>query len=333
MGTIASGNRPNELVVDDRHIVTRFLPRRSSMSLRTIIVSALALMCGISAAVGVNAFRSPSEAAPERETVDVVVTAIDIPRGTTITEDYVFVRQWPKDQLPEGAIASIEKAVDRTVVIPLLKGEPVVEKKIASKEAGRGMAPLVTKGMRAFTIHTPTAAAGVAGFVLPGNKVDVLVTLPGGRDDETGGGVTVTLLQNVEVLAVDQQTEAPESNKVEKLRSVTLLVTERQAQKLSLAQNRGTLNLALRNESDMAAAESSPVTLRDIRYAQGKPLVPSAEETKASNEPVAVKQVPKQPVRFRIRTIRGTTSGQVILQQYPAVIVDREPQLSDSRLK
>jgi pilus assembly protein CpaB len=297
------------------------------MTIRTIIVGGLALACGVSAAVGVHQFRNTAEERVELETVSIVVTALDIPRGTTLSEEAVFMREWPKEQLPDGALTSVEEAVDRTVLIPLLKGEPLVEKKLAQKDEGRGMAPLVKKGMRAFTIQTPSPTSSVAGFVLPGNKVDVLLTLAGAANDGTGGGVTMTLIQNIEILAVDQQIEAPESNKTEQLRSVTLSVTERQAKKLSLAQNRGILNLTLRNDSDVAAEDSPPVTLNDIRYVQGNLSVVPAEEEKS--EVTTVPVVPTQQMRLRIRTMRGTASGQVVLEQYPALLVEPKPRRAD----
>ncbi len=300
------------------------------MTIRTMIVVGLALICGASAAFGVYQFRNtaPEHVAPE--TVSIVVTALDIPRGMTLSEEVVFMRECPKEEVPEGAVTSVEEAVNRTVLIPLLKGETLVEKKLAKENEGRGMAPLVKKGMRAFTIQTPNPASSVAGFVLPGNKVDVLLTLPGDRNDATGGGLTTTLLQNIEILAVDQEIEAPEANKVEKLRSVTLSVTQMQAKKLSLAQNRGTLNLALRNESDDEAEGSPPVTLNDIRYFQGKPSVASDE---GENEVAAVPVEPPQPVRLRILTMRGTTYGQVILEQNSALVVEPKPPETVSRIR
>jgi Flp pilus assembly protein CpaB len=137
----------------------------------------------------------------------------------------------------------------------------------------------------------------------------------------------MTLIQNIEILAVDQQIEAPESNKTEQLRSVTLSVTERQAKKLSLAQNRGILNLTLRNDSDVAAEDSPPVTLNDIRYVQGNLSVVPAEEEKS--EVTTVPVVPTQQMRLRIRTMRGTASGQVVLEQYPALLVEPKPRRAD----
>jgi Flp pilus assembly protein CpaB len=109
-----------------------------------------------------------------------------------------------------------------------------------------------------------------------------LLTLRGGPDDETGGGSATTLLQAVEILAVDQRLDAPSENRVEKLRSVTLLVTPDQASLLDLGQNMGTLALSLRNPSDVAKAETEPATVNVLRYTQKDP-----NEAKGTSAPVA----------------------------------------------
>ena len=133
---------------------------------------------------------------------------------------------------------------------------------------------MIPSGMRAFTIRTPHVAAGVGGFILPGNRVDVLLTTSGsGPNDVTGGGATTTLLQNVEVLAVAQRLDAPEANKVDpkEVSSVTLLVTPDHAAKLDLGMNRGLLHLALRNPEDNEEAETRPATMSQLRLHQEPP--------------------------------------------------------------
>src|SRR5262249_16169427 len=156
-----------------------------------------------------------------------------------------------------------------------VKGEHVLDAKLAGKGAGRGLAALIPKGMRAFTIQTTSVVAGVAGFVLPGSRVDVLLTVSsqGGNNDQTGGGTTTTLLQGVEILAVDQRLQAPAENKnnLKELQSVTLLVTPDQAAKLDLGQNKGLLHLTLRNPDDDQPADTRPTTLASLRFQQQKP--------------------------------------------------------------
>jgi pilus assembly protein CpaB len=299
------------------------------MNTRSLVVVGLALTCGASAAVGVGMLREKPLLAPKLATVTVMMAATELPRGTAITPEMLTAAEWPKEKVPAGVITSANEAVGRTVVIPLLQGEPVLGPKLADSDAGRGVAPLVTPGMRAFTVMTPTLASGVAGLVLPGNKVDLLWTAtsnPGQQKDPTGGGTTVTLLQNVEILAVDQEIEAPSGQVRKELRSVTLLVTEPQAKKLSLAQSKGTLNLALRNDSDQTRAETPSVTLNDIRDVRDLPR----EEAAPPQEPRPAP--PPPPVRVRIRTLRGRHSGQVLFELHGrAAVPEAERALEKTR--
>ena len=250
------------------------------MSPRSLLVVVVALVFGGSAAIGVNSLIS-SASGHAVETAPVVVAAVEVLRGGSLTADMVKVQDFPKHLVPQGAINKVEDVVDRAVFIPIMKDDPVLEAKLAPKGSGRGLAALVYKGMRAFTIQTPNIATGVAGFILPGNKVDVLLTVDDvsgitkvGIQGSSGGGSsnasTITLLQNVEILAVDQKTAAPAENKIDakELRSVTLLVTPQQANELGLAQNKGKLHLALRNLEDSQDARTRPTTLSDLRFQQ-----------------------------------------------------------------
>jgi len=274
------------------------------MTVRSVLVVALALVFGGSAAVGVSALRQQAPAAAPPETVPVVVAAVDVPRGTVLTGVVLKVREWPKDMVPPGVVTKLEEALERVVFIPVMKDEPVLEAKLAPKGAGRGLAALIPNGMRAFTIQTPNVSTGVAGFILPGNKVDVLLTVSGsGSNDATGGGSSTTLFQNVEILAVDQRVDAPSENKVDvkDLRSVTLLVTPDQQAKLNLAQNKGTLHLSLRNLQDSLAADTRPATLADLRLYHEKP------------KEVAPALAPPPPEPLQIRTLRGGHDGAVYI--------------------
>jgi pilus assembly protein CpaB len=306
------------------------------MSARSILVVALARVFGGSAAVGVNSLIQNPQAS-RGETVSVLVAVADVPRGGTLSADLVKSREYPKDLAPSGALTKIEDVVDRAVYIPLTKDDPVLNSKLAPRGSGRGMSALVPKGLRAFTIHTPSIASGVAGFVLPGNKVDVLLTVGELANQgqagfstprSTGGGSTTTLLQNVEILAVDQKTEAPAENRMDarELRSVTLLVTPQHANLLELGQSKGTLHLSLRNIEDKEDARTHPATLTDLQFHQeapwdekfksvfealGKALAQRKPEPPKAPEPA---KAPEPPPTFLIRTIRGTREGGVIVQ-------------------
>jgi pilus assembly protein CpaB len=300
------------------------------MSLRTILIVLLALVSGASAAVGVNRLRN-QEPAVKPETVSIVVAVKDLPRAAKISSDALALREYPKDFVPTCALTRLEDATERYVYIPLSKDEPVLEHKLAAKGVGPGIASLIRKGMRAFTILTPSLASGVAGFVLPGDRVDVLLTVSNNllNNDPTGGGSTTTLLQNVEILAVDQRVEAPADNKVDAkdLRSVTLLVTPDQATKLDLGQNKGTLHLSLRHPDDNLAADTRPATMAELQWFQGKPWDERAKGLLSAFGDVMAK-MPRQeaskavavadqepPAITQILTLRGTQEGRVILQE------------------
>jgi pilus assembly protein CpaB len=284
--------------------------------MRSILIGTFALVFGISAAVGVYLMTGTKPNAVKTETVSVVVAAADMNRGQTLATEHLTMREWPKELIPEGTITNLEEIIERTVAIPLLKGDLLLEGKLAAKGTGRGLAAIIPAGMRAVTIQTPNVATGVAGFILPGNRVDVLLTMSSqGKTDETGGGSTITLLQNLEILAVDQQTDVPEENKVDstELRSVTLLVTPADAARLDLGQNKGTLRLTLRNPTDEMTDFVTPVTLAGLHRDPSEPDEELSAPAVAPqiNVPVATPTTARPNVKSipQIRTLRGTRAG------------------------
>ncbi len=293
--------------------------------MRTVLIGILALVFGGSAAVGVYLMMGTSPEVTKPDLARVVVAAVDINRGQTVTNELLTMSEWPKEMVPEGAIVNIGDILERTVAIPMLKGDVLVDRKLAATGSGRGLAAIIPAGMRAVTIQTPNIATGVAGFILPGNRVDVLLTMSGqGSSDQTGGGSTITLLQNLEILAVDQMTDTPDDNLVgsQELRSVTLLVTPAEAARLDLGQNKGTLRLTLRNPSDDVTDYVSPITLMGLNL---NPLEASLSERTAVHE-VAAPEVleplvplllpePKKMFTPQIRTLRGTQSGMILFPE------------------
>jgi pilus assembly protein CpaB len=253
------------------------------------------------------------------EIVPIVVAAADVPRGGVLSAKQVATRNCPRDLVPLGAITNPAEVLGRVVVASLARDEPILERELADKNAKGGLADLVPKGMRAFTIQTPTVASGVAGFILPGNKVDVLLTLS--SDGKTGGGMTTTLLQNIEILSVNQLLDAPSEHKVDpnRLQSVTLLVTPDQAAKLDLGQNRGQLHLSLRNPEDGKPAKTTPATLTDLQFYQEKPRPePTTKSRPEAQEPKAVAKAAPEPPSpeppLMIRTLRGKYYGVVAVE-------------------
>jgi pilus assembly protein CpaB len=264
--------------------------------------------------------RAGTAKAAVTETSPVLVTVSEVARGVTIAEGDLKLQDWPKNLVPEGASTDAKAVVGRVAMSTLLPGEIVLEKKIASEKAGRGLAAFIPPGKRAYTIQTPRTASNVAGFIVPGDKVDVLLNLKSIRDDGTGGGSTSTLLQAVEVLAVDQVLEVPEGNKVDtkEVSSVTLLVTPEEMLKLDLGQNAGQLTLSLRNPEDRLEAAAKPATLTGIRGGPPKEEMPPAElapPPEAAPPPPKPATDSKQPAVYGFLNLRGRHRSQTLVTE------------------
>ena len=276
------------------------------MSMRTVLVVALALVFGISAAFGVSMYVRQTNAAPPIAKVAIVVAKTDIVRLLPLTAEQLQVRQVPKDMVLKGTLTKVEDAVGRVPLYPVTTQEPILDQKLAKLGAPRAVSATIPKGMRAFNIQNTKVAGANSGFLQPGDKVDVLAVYT--AVTRVGSAAAVTLLSKIEVLAVDQSitpSAADAKVNVNELRSVTLLVTPVQAEKLTEAQTNGSLQVTLRNpEDDMVVAERPPEPPKQEA---------SKEEPKQpAPPPVVVAAEPPPPAS--IRTLRGVDEGVVFLQ-------------------
>jgi len=179
--------------------------------------------------------------------------------GSLIRDADVRAGDWT-GSVPEGVLQKREDIVGRGVVSPIVNGEPIVETRLAPKGGGAGLAALIPRGMRAVAIRV-NEIVGVAGFAVPGMRVDVLVSgSPPGAANL--GGMTQTLLQNVEVLSAGQNFQKDAEGKPVSVPVVNLLVTPQQAEMLSLAAAQTTIQLVLRNplDTDIAKTNGSAVS-------------------------------------------------------------------------
>jgi pilus assembly protein CpaB len=178
---------------------------------------------------------------------DVVVAVKPLPVGVNVKPADVKTVKYPVAQFPKGAFMKVEEVIDRPVISNILIDEPVLEGRLAPRGSGLGLAPIIPVGMRAVTVRV-SDVVGVAGFVLPGLRVDVLVTgRPEGGTAETG---TTTVLQNILVLSAGQTMTPDNRGAAITAANVTLLVTPEQAEVLTLAGSEGRIQLVLRNGSD-----------------------------------------------------------------------------------
>ena len=231
---------------------------------------------------------------------NLIVAALPLSPGASIGADAVKTVRVPESLFPKGGYSRPEDVVGRPVISSIQPDEPVVESRLAARGSGFGVAPMIPPGMRAAAIRV-NDVAGVAGFVLPGMRVDVLVTgKPPGADDT----FTATVLQNVTVLSAGQSVESDGKSQSMSVPVVTLLVDPSQAESLMLAASEGHVQLVLRNSSDQNVPVTHGRQLREL-YAHAAPApAPVAERVERPRKaeprvvaPVreAAPPVPKSP--------------------------------------
>jgi pilus assembly protein CpaB len=199
---------------------------------------------------------------PQQPQVSFVVAAHDLPIGTLIQEDDVRVVTTGEGALPAGVISAPRDAIGRGVVSQVYSGEPLVEARLAAVGGGAGLAGTIPVGMRAVALRVDQVI-GLAGFVVPGMRVDVLIAGndSGGRPEDT---LSRTILQNIEVLSAGQKTEHTPDGKPSDAQVVNLLVKPDEAEILSLASTEAKVQLVLRNPLDTAKTVTPGTSLGQL---------------------------------------------------------------------
>jgi pilus assembly protein CpaB len=257
-----------------------------------IIVTALAIVFAVVAAGLMYNYLQKQEQIKAGTYKTIVVAAMAIPIGSKISDTMVKTAPWPKESVPPGSVVDpkVLTAAGRINIKNIPAGEPITEDKLApvGGAAGAGfMTYVVPPGHRAVTVAV-NEVAGVAGFVTPGNKVDVVLTTPlPGNPNET---ISKIVLQNVPILATGQIAQETKDGKPVVVPTVTLDLTPEDAENLVLAANKGPLQLLLRNYADTDEVKGRGATIRKV-LGGTQPLV----QTKAS--PTIVRVIRKAPVR------------------------------------
>ncbi|MGA2962272.1 MAG: Flp pilus assembly protein CpaB [Candidatus Korobacteraceae bacterium] len=198
----------------------------------------------------------------------IVVAASPLQLGTRVDANNLRLIPWPTSAPVAGMFTRIEDCAGRALITPVAANEPVIEAKLASKQAGAGLPATIPEGMRALSVAV-NEVVGVAGFVIPGTMVDVLVTgrLTGQSNNQD---ITRTILENVRVLAAGQKIEQDREGKPQTVPVITLLVTPPDAAKLAMASTQGKIQLALRNTVDSKVTDPAPV-LEAALFSGGAP--------------------------------------------------------------
>jgi pilus assembly protein CpaB len=236
-----------------------------------------------------------------------VVASKPVPVGMILTPDMVTTIPWPADHAMPGGFTAPADVVGRGVTAPLIENEPVTESKLAPRGAGGGMVTTIPNGMRAMSVRV-NDVSGVAGFAVPGTRVDVVVTVRTDRES-----LSRTVLSNIQVLTAGTKidTDRQKDGQFIQTAVVTLLVTPADGERLALATTQGQIVLALRNPLDTVPTDSRGAYMANLVGAPSP--TPVATGTGAARR--VTQPAPPAPAPLPVMNgIRGTTVTQQIIK-------------------
>jgi len=286
--------------------------------MRVFIVFVLAITAGGALAFGTyNYMQQLPARSVSIPTRPVVVAAADLDVGAELTREELRIIEWPANALPAGAFNDPKDVIGRGIVLPVIQNEPILPNKLGGKDAGGGLPPAIPPGLRAVSVRV-NEVIGVAGYVLPGTRVDVVATVsPSGQNNDITSKVVLT---NVQVLAAGTKIErdGENKNKAMPVTVVTLLVNPEEAERLTLASTEGKIQLALRNPLD----KTTPLT-QGIRPAAllgyGAPVrtaVARARTTIGGPAAAAAAAVPMPALEMQtVEIIRGDKRAHEVVRQ------------------
>jgi pilus assembly protein CpaB len=235
-----------------------------------------------------NESQTVAETKAPFETVTIMVATNDLEFGNRIDPTLVKETPWPADSMPEGAFSTLEELLGdgsegRVVLKPISKGEPLLKSKVSGFGGRATLSAVLPDSKRAFSIRV-NDVSGVGGFLVPGDRVDILLTRSPGDRRDRDDQVSDVILQNITVRGIDQIADE-DQNKPVVVRTVTVEVTPGQAQKLALAMQVGNLSLALRNTQTVEQQKLTTVSVGDLVH-----NAPKAKRTIASRPKVRVRR-------------------------------------------
>ena len=288
---------------------------------RTFIVVAVAIVAAGIASYGTfRALSRVPEKPVELPTKKAVVAAKQMPLGTLITRDAVKLVDWPAQTPLQGGFSTLDEVVDRGLITGVVENEPISESKLAPKEAGAGLSPAIKPGMRAISIRV-NEVIGVAGFVVPGSRVDIVTILK-----TTGDPFSRVVVSNVTVLSAgtryDQEEGRANANAIRST-VVTLMVDPIDADRIALAQSQGELMLTLRHPLDSdPTADARGIRLAGMFAGEEvapKPVAPTGVRRAVAPPPPPPPPPPPVVKAYTVETIRAAKrSEETLLGGYVA---------------
>ena len=242
----------------------------------------------------------------------VVVAATDLDIGAELRREDIRVIDWPANAVPANAISDPKEVIGRGIVLPMIQNEPILPMKLASTEAGSGLPPAIPPGLRAVSVRV-NEVIGVAGYVLPGTRVDVVATV-----SPSGNGADMTskvILTNVQVLAAGTKIERDtDRNKPMPVSVVTLLVDPEEAERLTLASTEGKIQLALRNPLDKTMPATHGIRPGAL-LGYGAPTRTAVARTRLSSVSPAKAVAVVEPELPTVEIIRGDKRAREVVRQ------------------
>ena len=239
-------------------------------------------------------YSKPRASAPVRH--QYVAAAVNLEAGEVLRPASLNLIDWPENVPLGGAFSKPEEVADRVVLYPLSAGQPILERQLASVGSGSGLAAKIPEGMRAISLKSDDVV-GVAGFILPGTNVDVLVTYHAVGSSEP---LTATILQDVKVLAAGQKFQPDPEGKATSVNVVTLLVKPDDADRVVLASSQGEVHFVLRNGTDREQVKGNRIQLSELDGSP-PPIKPAPQVISRPARPTA-------PPAYVVETIVGGKS-------------------------
>jgi pilus assembly protein CpaB len=274
-------------------------------STRTFVVVLIAV--GVAALASFGVYRA-IQRMPVREvevrSLHQVVAARELAIGSLITKDDVKLVAWPASAPVDRGFTSIEAVLNRGLIQGVVANEPLTEGKLASLEAGGGLPPTITEGMRALSVKV-NEVIGVAGYVVPGTRVDVIVTLRASGSNES---MTRVVVSNVQVLTAGTRMDAAQARDGKPISAnvVTLLVTPPDAERIALAANEGSIMLTLRNPLDKGTTQTQGIRTAALL---GAPAAPPVVKSTGTGRRVMAPIVAPPPPENKNRTVETFRAG------------------------
>ena len=241
----------------------------------------------------VNVIKTPEK--------NIVVASGKLQLGTLLKDENMKFVPWPATNMPAGYFEKKEDLIGRGLIQPVVENEPILESKLAPKGSGAGLPPIIPNGMRALSIRA-NEIIGVAGYVLPGTRVDVVLTAsPEGAKEP----ITKIVLQNVEVVSAAQDIQKDAEGKPKTVTVVTLLAKPEDIEKLTSASSQGQFQLALRNPLDLEEAKTRGIQMSQLIRGSAPPAPPAAKSPRRIATVIPTPAPPPVTPAINIEVIKG----------------------------